>query len=140
MALALRARVAPLRLLVPVAVAGAVLSVLVLFLLVPPRGEFDDPEYYANGPDIPAALRAIDNAQTLGHTLSEELDAQLVGLARLVAAPGGARLRRRLGRLTLASDLHNNLLALPALERAVGGGPLVFAGDLTVAGRRSRRR
>ena len=41
-------------------------AVLVLYLLVPPRGELADPEYYANGPDIPAALRAIDGAQELG--------------------------------------------------------------------------
>jgi predicted phosphodiesterase len=34
----------------------------------------------------------------------------------------------------LASDLHNNLLALPALDRAVGSRPLFFAGDLTSSG------
>ncbi len=88
MALALRGRAAPLRLLAPVAVAGAALSVLALYLLVPPRGELADPEYYANGPDIPAALRAIDDAQDSAATISEELDAQLVGLARLIAEPG----------------------------------------------------
>ena len=133
-ALALRGRAAPLRLLAPAAVAGAALSVLALYLLVPPRGELADPEYYANGPDIPAALRAIDGAQDSAATLSEELDAQLVGLARLIAAPGERGSATRLRRLTLASDLHNNLLALPALERAVDGGPLVFAGDLTDRG------
>ncbi|MDQ3722112.1 MAG: metallophosphoesterase, partial [Actinomycetota bacterium] len=31
-------------------------------------------------------------------------------------------------------DLHNNLIALPALERAARGGPLLFAGDLTDRG------
>ena len=133
-ALALRGRAAPLKLLAPAAVAGAALTVLALFLLVPPRGELADPEYYANGPDIPAALRAIDGAQDSAATISEELDTQLVGLARLIAAPGERGPSTRLRRLTLASDLHNNLLALPALERAVDGGPLVFAGDLTDRG------
>ncbi len=133
-ALALRGRAAPLRLLAPVALGGAALSVLALALLVPPRGDLEDPEYYANGPDIPAALRAIDRAQDSADTISEELDAQLVGLARLIAAPGERGPATRLERLTLASDLHNNLLALPALERAVDGGPLVFAGDLTDRG------
>ena len=133
-ALALRGRAAPFRLLAPAAVAGALLSVLFLYLLVPPRGELADPEYYANGPDIPAALRAIDGAQDSAATISEDLDAQLVGLARLIAAPGERGPATRLRRLTLASDLHNNLLALPALERAVAGGPLVFAGDLTDRG------
>ncbi len=134
MALALRGRMAPVRLLAPVAVAGAALCVLALYVLVPPRGDLADPEYYANGPDIPAALRAIDNAQDSASTISEELDAQLVGLARLIADPGQRGPASRLGRLTLASDLHNNLLALPALERAADGGLLVFAGDLTDRG------
>jgi len=134
MALALRGRAAPLSFLAPVAIAGAAVSVLLLYLLVPPRGELSDPEYYANGPDIPAALRAIDNAQSSAATISEELDAQLVGLARLIADPGERGAATRLKSLTLASDLHNNLLALPALERAVDGGPLVFAGDLTDRG------
>ena len=133
-ALALRGRAAPLRLLAPAALAGAALTVLALYLLVPPRGDLADPEYYANGPDIPAALRAIDGAQDSASTISEDLDAQLVGLARLIAEPGERGPATRLRRLTLASDLHNNLLALPALERAVDGGPLVFAGDLTDSG------
>ena len=34
----------------------------------------------------------------------------------------------------IASDLHNNLLALPALDRAVGSRPLFFVGDLTSSG------
>jgi predicted phosphodiesterase len=40
----------------------------------------------------------------------------------------------RLPRLTVASDLHNNVLALPALERAARGGPLMFLGDLSDRG------
>jgi predicted phosphodiesterase len=39
-----------------------------------------------------------------------------------------------LPRLTVASDLHNNLLALPALKRAAADEPLFFAGDLTTSG------
>jgi predicted phosphodiesterase len=34
----------------------------------------------------------------------------------------------------VASDLHNNLLALPALDRAVRSRPLFFVGDLTSSG------
>ena len=36
--------------------------------------------------------------------------------------------------ITVASDLHNNVIALPILERAANGGPLLFAGDLTDRG------
>jgi predicted phosphodiesterase len=40
----------------------------------------------------------------------------------------------------VASDLHNNVLALPALESAARGGPLLFAGDLTDRGSRLESR
>ncbi len=134
MALALRGRAAPLRLTLPVALAGVLGSCLAIMLLLPPRGAIEDPEYYANGPDIPVALRAIDQAAGTAETISQELNAQLVGLARLIAAPAERGPSAELPHLTLASDLHNNLLALPTLERAVRRGPLFFAGDLTSSG------
>ncbi len=133
-ALALRGRAAPLRLTLPVAGCAAVLACLAILFLFPPRGAIEDPEYYANGPDIPAALRAIDQATGTAETISQELNDQLVGLARLIAAPAGRGAGGELPHLTLASDLHNNLLALPTLERAVRQGPLFFAGDLTSSG------
>ena len=48
--------------------------------------------------------------------------------------PAARRWATTLPRLTVASDLHNNVIALPALERAARGGPLLFAGDLTDRG------
>ena len=113
--------------------AVAVAVALVVFL--PPRGEMDEPEYYAHGSDIPRALEAVEAATSSPGTIAEELNAQLVGLARLVVAPSGRPLPGGLPRLTLASDLHNNVLALPTLESATREGPLLFAGDLTDAGR-----
>lgn len=133
-ALALRGRAAPLRLTLPAAGLGAALACAAIVLGLPPRGVIENPEYYANGPEIPPALRAIDQANASAATLSEELNEQLVGLARLVAAPAGRARVTGLPRITLASDLHNNLLALPTLERAARGGPLLFAGDLTSSG------
>jgi predicted phosphodiesterase len=133
-ALALRTQSVPARVTLPAAVAGALIAVAAIALLLPPRGKIADPEYYANGPDIPSALRAIDQAQGAASTISEELNAQLVGLARLIAEPARRGAGPEPEHLTLASDLHNNLLALPALERAVRSGPLFFAGDLTSSG------
>ena len=133
-ALALRGRAAPLRLTLPAAAVATLLGCLAIAFLFPPRGEIQDPEYYANGPDIPAALRAIDQATDSAETLSQELNTQLVGLARLISVPAGRSPAEELPHLTLASDLHNNLLALPTLERAVRDGPLFFAGDLTSSG------
>jgi predicted phosphodiesterase len=133
-ALAVRGHGAPgLRWLFATAAGAALAGSLALALLLPPRGEISDPEYYANGPDIPVALRAVEEAQGSARVISEELNEQLVGLARLVSESS----RRPTGGLrsfVLASDLHNNLLALPALDRAVGSRPLFFAGDLTSSG------
>jgi predicted phosphodiesterase len=134
-ALAVRGLGAPrLRWLFATAGGTAVAGFLALALLLPPRGEIADPEYYANGPDIPIALRTIEQAQGSAKTISEELNEQLVGLARLVSESSQRQPRSELRAAVLASDLHNNLLALPALDRAVGSRPLFFAGDLTSSG------
>jgi hypothetical protein len=116
-ALALRGNGVRLSVLLAGAATTAVACGAVIALLVPPRGEIGDPQYYAHGPDIPAALRTVELATRSSEVLSEELNSQLVGLARLIAAP--AR-RVEIGtprQLTLASDQHSNLLALPTLER-----------------------
>ncbi len=134
-ALAVRGRGAPrVRWLFGTALGTAVLGTIALALLLPPRGTIADPEYYANGPDIPVALRAVEQAQGSARVITEELNEQLVGLARLVAASSQREPGRDLNHLVLGSDLHNNLLALPALDRAVGRRPLFFAGDLTSSG------
>ncbi|WP_354701528.1 hypothetical protein DSM112329_01847 [Paraconexibacter sp. AEG42_29] len=115
-------------------VVGAIGWVAVIGLLLAPRGELPDQRYYARGTDIPVALRALESAARSPDVLSEELDAQLLGLARLVTAPGGRVALSGLPRLTVASDLHNNVLAIPALRRAAAGGPVIFAGDLSDSG------
>ncbi|HMJ94705.1 MAG TPA: metallophosphoesterase [Thermoleophilaceae bacterium] len=134
-ALAVRGRGVPrVRWLFATALGTALAGCLAIALLLPPRGAISDPEYYANGPDIPVALRAVEQAQGSARVISQELNQQLVGLARLVAASSERGSGADLHHLVLASDLHNNLLALPALDRAVGQRPLFFAGDLTSSG------
>lgn len=105
-----------------------------LVVLLPPRGPLDRPQYYAFGPDIPRALQVLEDAQRSSGVLDQELDAQLVGLARLVSDPAARKAVEDAPRLTIASDLHNNVLALPILRTVAGGGPLLFAGDLTDRG------
>jgi predicted phosphodiesterase len=105
-----------------------------LVVLLPPRGDIDEPQYYAFGPDIPRALEAVESAQRSTAQLDQELDAQLVGLARLVIRPAERVPLNDRPRITIASDLHNNVLALPILERATDRGPLFFPGDLTDRG------
>jgi predicted phosphodiesterase len=133
---ALALRGAGLPLLPGAIAAGATAAALALAIIVllPPRGDLGTPEYYAHGPDIPRALRAVESAESSASVLTEELDGQIVGLARLVTAPGE---RAPLGgrpQITVASDLHNNLLAVPALQRVARGTPLFFVGDLTDRG------
>jgi len=135
-AFAVRSRTGPrLRWLLGAAGATAVVATAAVALLLPPRGPLDDPTYFAHGADIPRALQAVETANRSVGALSEELDAQLVGLARLVLAPGErAALPAGGPRLTLVSDVHNNVLVLPTLERVAGDGPLFIAGDLTDRG------
>jgi predicted phosphodiesterase len=135
-AFAVRSRTGPrVRWLLGTAVVTALAATAAVALLLPPRGALDKPTYFAHGGDIPQALQALETANRSVGTLSEELDAQLVGLARLVLAPGERQaLPESSPRLTLASDIHNNVLVLPTLARVAGGGPLFIAGDLTDRG------
>ena len=116
------------------AIVTAIASAIALATLLPPRGAIDTPQYYAFGPDIPRALEAVETAQRSTRALDQELDAQLVGLARLVTAPANRPALENRPRLTIASDLHNNVLALPILERTAARGPVFFVGDLTDRG------
>jgi predicted phosphodiesterase len=135
-AFAIRSRTGPrLRVTSAIAVGTAIACGLAVFAFLPPRGQIDHPQYYAHGADIPRALEAVDAAQRSSRVLDEELDAQLVGLARLVVAPANrAPLTTTTPRITIASDLHNNVLTLPILERSAEGGPVFFPGDLTDRG------
>jgi hypothetical protein len=117
-----------------VALGASLATVALVALLLPPRGRLAEPTYYAHGPDLPRALDALQSLRRSQTALDQELNGQLVGLARLVVAPGEHPELSGRPRFVLASDLHNNVLALPTLERATRGLPLVFAGDLTDKG------
>jgi predicted phosphodiesterase len=133
-ALALRGAGLPL---LPGAIAAAATALalgVAIIVLLPPRGDLGTPEYYAHGPDIPRALRAVESAEASANVLTEELDGQIVGLARLVTDPAGRATLGGRPQITVASDLHNNLLAVPALQRVARGTPLFFVGDLTDRG------
>ncbi len=134
-ALAIRHRSGPrLRWKIGAAVITTAVIGAALITLLPPRGKISDPQYYAFGPDIPRALQAVEAAQASTKQLDQELDAQLVGIARLVTRPSERTPITNQPTITVASDLHNNFIALPILERATNGGPLFFAGDLTDRG------
>jgi hypothetical protein len=134
-ALAVRSRAGPSpRTTLATAGVTALAVVVGLVVLLPPRGAIDQPEYYAFGPDIPRALRAVEAATRSRQILDEELNAQLVGLARLVVDPARRPEIEGFPRATIASDLHNNVLAVPILDRAARNGPVLFVGDATDRG------
>src|SRR3954470_14685942 len=133
-AFAIRSRALRLRWTISLALLSAVGMGVAMVVLVPPRGEIKDPQYYAHGPDIPRALQAAEAVRKPSGTLDTELDAQLVVLARLVIDPGRRRSLSGEPVVTVASDLHNNTFGLGVLERAAGGGPVFSAGDLTDRG------
>jgi predicted phosphodiesterase len=114
--------------------ACALAVAVTVAVLLPPRDPIENPDYYANGSQIPVALRVAQQATDSAQAISQDLDDQLLGLARLISVPRRRVSADPLPRLTVASDLHNNLLALPALERAAAHEPLFFAGDLTTSG------
>jgi predicted phosphodiesterase len=133
-AFAIRSRVPRLRWTASATVLTSIGIGVAMVVLIPPRGEISDPQYYAHGPDIPRALEAVAAAQRTPGVLDQELDAQLVGLARLVVEPGRRQSLTGQPTITVASDLHNNTVALSVLARATGDGPLFFVGDLTDRG------
>jgi predicted phosphodiesterase len=133
-ALALRGTGLPLRPGLIAAGATALALSVAIIVLLPPRGDLGTPEYYAHGPHTPRALRAVESAEASANVLTEELDGQIVGLARLVTDPGERTTLGGRPQITVASDLHNNLLAVPALQRVARGTPLFFVGDLTDRG------
>jgi predicted phosphodiesterase len=134
-AFAVRHRAGPrLRYTVATAIATTLVIAVGLVVLLPPRGQMDTPQYYAYGADIPRALDAVAAVRRSGQSLDQELDAQLVGLARLVTEPAGRTPVEGRPRVTIASDLHNNVITLPILERTAGNGPVLFPGDLSDRG------
>jgi predicted phosphodiesterase len=134
-AFAIRGGAGPrLRWTAALAVGTALAIGIALVALFPPRGEIDRPQYYAHGADIPRALDAVASVRRSGAQLDQELDAQLVGLARLVTAPADRTPVEGRPTITIACDLHNNVVALPILERAADDEPLFFAGDLSDRG------
>ncbi|MFA4927478.1 MAG: metallophosphoesterase [Patulibacter sp.] len=103
-------------------------------LLLAPRGDLPNPVYYAHGADIPVALEAIESVGRSSGQVSSGFEDQIQGLARLVIDPGQRPELSDRPRLTIASDMHNNVLLTPTLQRAAADGPVLFAGDLTDTG------
>src|SRR3954451_24233196 len=124
----------PLKITLSIAAGTALAGAVAVAVLLPPRGQIDHPQDYAHGPDIPRALQAVEAVQRSGAVLDQELDAQLVGLARLVTQPADRTTIAGRPDIAVASDLHNNTLGVSILARNAHNGPVFFTGDLTDRG------
>ena len=102
--------------------------------LLPPRGELAKPEYYAHGPDIPRALRAVESAEA-------SAEGARPGARRPARRPrpAGRRARRPHDARRAPAD-HRRLGPPQQPARRAGaaagraGTPLFFVGDLTDRG------
>ena len=92
------------------------------------------PTYYASGDELERLLAQADQLRRTGERYSDRVDVAIRSIAGLLDEGGGDDDGPDARRILLASDLHNNLLTLPALRRYGRGRPLVLAGDFTING------
>ncbi|HEY2603436.1 MAG TPA: metallophosphoesterase [Thermoleophilaceae bacterium] len=96
---------------------------------------FSHPRFYARGAELEQLLRVADNAQREASGYTSQVQRALGSFAALVAT--GGRFARSVPvthQAILASDLHDNLLALKAVQRQFGTEPIFFPGDFGQTG------
>jgi predicted phosphodiesterase len=88
----------------------------------------DRPTYYARGAELVQLLDAAANARRAGDGYATKLQGAVRGFASLLADPGAGRIDDTHPAL-LASDLHNNRIALESLRAYASDKPVFFVGD-----------
>jgi predicted phosphodiesterase len=98
-------------------------------------GSFSHPRFYARGAELEQLLKVADNAQREAAGYTSQVQRAIGSFAALVATGG------RFGNTVvetrqaiLASDLHDNLLALKAVQRQFSNRPIFFPGDFGQTG------
>lgn len=141
-ALGLAHRPAVPRKLVAATVAGPPLLALVIGGVVLLRltttfdsESFSHPRFYARGAELAQLLKVADNAQREAAGYTSEVQRAIGSFAALVAT--GGRFGEPVAaprQAILASDLHDNLLALKAVQRQFSNRPIFFPGDFGQTG------
>jgi predicted phosphodiesterase len=93
-------------------------------------GSFSHPRFYARGAELEQLLHVASNAQQEASGYTSQVQSALGSFAALVAA--GGRFAHEVPateQAILASDLHDNLLALQAVQNQFGRQPIFFPGD-----------
>ena len=91
---------------------------------------FNHPRFYARGAELEQLLHVASDAQQEASGYTSQVQRALGSFAALVAT--GGRFARQLPdtrQAILASDLHDNLLALEAVRSQFGRQPIFFPGD-----------
>ncbi len=129
------------RLLIGTAVAPALLAaaigaaVLLRLSATFDSNTFNHPRFYARGAELEQLLKVADNAQREAAGYSSQVQRAIGSFAALVATGGRfARAAPLTHQAILASDLHDNLLALKAVQRQFGSQPIFFPGDFGQTG------
>ena len=98
---------------------------------------FERPTFYARGEELVQLLDAAARAERAGASYVSKVEGAVRGIASLlaqvdIAAPGRSAV--------LASDLHNNALALDSLAGLVGEDPVFMTGDFGHEGNETEAR
>ena len=88
----------------------------------------DHPTFYARGAELVQLLDAATNARKAGDGYASKVQGAVGGFASLLADPSAGRLDQTRPAL-LASDLHNNRVALDSLQDYARDKPVFFVGD-----------
>lgn len=97
-----------------------------------------EPTFYAHGEELPRLLAFSERVLAAGDGYDDSYGEAVAGLTQLIAVAGeGGRKPAPIDRsVVVASDLHSNVLVLPALEGFTDGKPVFLVGDLTQRGTR----
>jgi predicted phosphodiesterase len=96
---------------------------------------FAHPRFYARGAELQQLLHVADNAQQEASGYTSQVQRAIGSFAALVATGGRfSRAAPVTQEAILASDLHDNLLALKAVQRQFGRQPIFFPGDFGQTG------
>jgi Calcineurin-like phosphoesterase superfamily domain len=88
----------------------------------------DRPTFYARGAELVQLLDAATNAREAGDGYASKVQGAVGGFASLLADPSAGRVDETRAAL-LASDLHNNRVALDSLRDYARDKPVFFVGD-----------
>jgi hypothetical protein len=93
----------------------------------------DHPTYFARGAELVQLLDAAANARKAGDGYASKVQGAVGGFASLLTDPSAGRLDDTRPAL-LASDLHNNRVALDSLRAYARDKPVFFVGDFGSTG------